>query len=160
MGVTVKDDRRRWDRLRRVLKDANSAVEVGVRGDGKERQGAGPSNVQLATIHEFGLTISYQDRPDVVIPQRSFIRSTADDNLRKYRALLKRVGGQVVAGDLKLDQAMDLVGLKVAADMRAKIRNGIPPANADATIARKGSSKPLIDTGQLLGSITHKVVKA
>ncbi len=157
MGVTVKDDRRRWDRLRRALKDKDSAVEVGVRGDGNERQGGGPSNVGLATIHEFGITI---ESTGVVIPQRSFIRSTMDDNKRKYQNLLKRFGAKVVAMDLKVDQAMDLVGLQVAADMRAKIRNGIPPANADATIVRKGSSKPLIDTGQLLGSITHKVVKA
>jgi len=71
-------------------------VEAGVRGDGKERTGGGPSNVEIGTIHEFGATT-----PTTVIPQRSWLRATVDANERAYRRLLQRLGGDVV--ELKLD---------------------------------------------------------
>jgi hypothetical protein len=41
--------------------------------------------------------------------------------------------------------------------IKQRIANGIAPPNSPYTIARKGSSKPLIDTGQLRNSITYQV---
>ncbi len=38
-----------------------------------------------------------------------------------------------------------------------KIQRGIDPALKDATIAKKGSSTPLIETGQLINSIDFEV---
>lgn len=152
MGLKIiKDDRRKWDRLARVLRNSrDAAVEVGVRGDGKQRSGEGPSNVAIGTIHEFGIGTS---------PKRSWLRETVDSKQRSYRRLLQRLGGEVVELKMDLDDAMNLVGLQVAKDMRTRIRNKIPPPNADATIARKGSTTPLIDTSQFIRSITHKVVR-
>jgi hypothetical protein len=37
------------------------------------------------------------------------------------------------------------------------INAGIEPGLNERTIERKGSSKPLIDTGRLKGSITHEI---
>ena len=41
---------------------------------------------------------------------------------------------------------------------RAHIRNGNWVPNAPATIRRKGSDRPLIDTGQLVNSVEYEVV--
>ena len=41
---------------------------------------------------------------------------------------------------------------------RAHIRNGNWVPNAPATIRRKGSDRPLIDTGQLVNAVEYEVV--
>ena len=154
MGVTIKDDRRRWDILGRTINASGRlTVEVGVRDDGRPRSGGGPTNAELVTIHEFGV-----DTENVKIPGRSFIRSTLDKNLAAYRRLGRELAGRAVLGQIKLTQALSLLGLQVEKDIRARIRAGIPPPLADSTIARKGSTIPLIDTSQMIRSITHKVV--
>jgi len=38
-----------------------------------------------------------------------------------------------------------------------KIKSGVPPPNAPSTIKKKGSSTTLIDSGDALGSIDHKI---
>jgi len=38
------------------------------------------------------------------------------------------------------------------------IMKGVPPPNAPSTIKRKRSSHTLIDKGNLVGSITHKII--
>ncbi|WP_252715295.1 hypothetical protein [Acinetobacter junii] len=51
-----------------------------------------------------------------------------------------------------------ILGMQAAADVQMYMVNGkFAPLKAK-TIKRKGSSKPLIDTGQLRQSITYKVV--
>jgi hypothetical protein len=54
--------------------------------------------------------------------------------------------------------ALDRLGAKVAALLQNRISAGIDPPNSAATIARKGSSKPLVDTGQLKAAITWRVI--
>lgn len=49
------------------------------------------------------------------------------------------------------------LGLILSARMRRKIRSGVPPKNAPLTVALKGSSKPLADSGRLFKSITWKI---
>lgn len=56
-----------------------------------------------------------------------------------------------------IDRAYKRLGLILTARMRRKIRGGVPPANRPMTVALKGSSKPLADSGRLFKSITWKV---
>ncbi|MDF7681191.1 hypothetical protein PT300_11600 [Enterobacteriaceae bacterium ESL0689] len=49
------------------------------------------------------------------------------------------------------------MGEKLAGEVKRKIQSGIAPPLDPKTIARKGSSRPLIDTGNLLQSITYEV---
>jgi len=110
----------------------------------------GMSIVRLGAIHEFGA-------PKAGIPERSFLRvplRSAQDELAKvFRQLMK----QVAAGDLTFDQALNQLGAKGASISQEAISEGINPANKPATVARKGSSKPLIDTGALRQAITWVV---
>ena len=62
-------------------------------------------------------------------------------------------------------QAASRVGNYGASDVKKGIVSGEPGGqkfvpNSPMTIARKGSSKPLIDKGDLVGSITYQVVDA
>lgn len=149
MNTRVIDKDLGW---RRVIKQASIKrhVEVGIRGEEDPRRAGQLGNVELGAIHEFGLGH---------VPERSFIRDPIDNNLAKYRKLTRVLGRSVYTLKTTLIQALNVLGLRVQADMRKAINNGLEPGLADVTIARKGSSKPLVDTGQLKASITYKVVR-
>jgi hypothetical protein len=46
--------------------------------------------------------------------------------------------------------------IKIENAIDKKMLSGVPPPNAESTIKKKGSSKTLIDTGEMLGHVTHK----
>ena len=59
---------------------------------------------------------------------------------------------------LEVDAALGLLGTWAVAAIQAKIRTNIPPELKQATIDRKHSDLALVDTGQLLNSLTYEVV--
>lgn len=154
-----------WRELfQRVLALDSAKVHVGVlaeKGGNAQHAGSKMTLVELAAVHEFGSS-------DGHIPERSFIRSTlyvrsADELARKVEAAAKLV----VSGKLDANKALNLLGTFAASEIKNTITQneadgygeyGYPP-NADSTIKAKGSSVPLIDTGQLKNSITYAVVK-
>lgn len=135
-------------RMKKAAEGADG-VKVGV-FDAGPRPG-GVTNVMLAAIHEFGV-------PSSGIPERSFLRSTVDANQAKYQRLEKTLAKQVTEGRLTRRQVLELLGQQAVADVKARItsQTGFAPLK-EKTIARKGSSKALIDSGQLVGSITYQV---
>jgi phage gpG-like protein len=138
-------------------------VEVGIRAEKSTRRpdpdfgDMGMTNVWLAAIHEFGTTIITSGGKTIKIPQRSFIRATIDSELNTYRKIAKNLSRRIFEAKMTVESALKLLGLKVSSDMRSKIESGIPPILSSVTVIRKGSSKQLIDTGQLKQSITSKV---
>ena len=54
-------------------------------------------------------------------------------------------------------QALEILGNKAEGDMKATIGRGHFVPNAPNTIKQKGSSQPLIDTGRMRNSVSHKV---
>lgn len=141
--------------MRRLGELRDISVSVGVRGgqlaggavlvDGDDEDDI----VEIAAVHEFGSR-------DGRIPERSFLRSTADENVRKYERLLERATERVVAGAVP-EFAFGLVGAVAVGDVQRKIAAGVPPPNAPSTMQRKGSSTPLVDTGRLRQSIDYLV---
>jgi hypothetical protein len=109
---------------------------------------AGLSMAQIAAQNEFGT-----DK----IPQRSFMRTSFDENLNRIQALIYREYSKVTAGKTIANKALGIVGTFVADLMRKKIRQITTPPNSPRTIAIKKSSKPLIDFGQMVASITYVV---
>ena len=146
----VKDDKREQRRLEKLLQKMAKAphVAVGILQD--EKHDDGFSMVDLATVHEFG-------SKDGRIPSRSFIRSTCDSKRADHTKLATQLQGKIIDGKLGMKQALTQFGEVVSKDMVQAINRGIEPKLADTTIRRKKSSKALIDTGRLKGSITHEV---
>lgn len=107
---------------------------------------------QLGAIHEFGA-------PNAGIPERSFMRSAVEANKHKLEKLVERLAGQVIDGKLARRNALGILGEYVKNLFKAMIRKGLKPPLKPATVRRKGSSKPLIDTGQLINSIDWEVVE-
>lgn len=155
-NFTKKDDRWREIQERvRKLKGAKAYAKAGVIGakaTSSHVDGQALTNVQLAAVHEYGM-------PERGIPERSFIRATFREHREEYRALLiKLVQDGVLEGKTSMRQALGLLGQKMAADMKDKFTKNDWEPNSPTTIARKGSSRPLIDTGALRASITYEVV--
>lgn len=160
--LIVKD--RGWAAmLKRVEDIKNSYVKVGVLGDDPQGGGmhetepdgsASPLTVgEIAAIMEFGTQ-------DGHIPARSFARSTFDEKREQLVDLGKKLIGGVVDGKVTVQNALNMMGSTLANAMKRKITDGegIPPPNAPSTIAAKGSSRPLVNTGRLLNSITWAAV--
>ena len=153
----VEDKDLRLNRIIRTLnKDLDGVVvKVGVQAKDKAvRRGKGGSirNTDqplavIAAIHEFGLGD---------MPQRSFLRSAYDENLPVIDKMIQRVANGAVFG-LGTNAALNQLGNVVQGMVQRKIVDGPFVPNSPATIKRKKSSKPLIDTGHLRQSIRYVI---
>lgn len=151
MGLKTFVKKNTLPALIRKLKmgESGMSVTIGVQGkDAGAKKEGGLTNVQVASYHEFGTEN---------IPQRSFIRSNDEKNKAQYKKVIAEIKDKIIFGQMKVDQGLGLLGEKVRADIQAGIRAGIEPALSEKTIKAKGSSVPLIDTGQLIQAITYDV---
>lgn len=135
----------------RLMRGAELKVGVLASGKAGDKEPGGMTVADVATIHEFGA-------PDANIPERSFIRAWYDDNLEENRAHLRSIEKRALRGEITQEQGLNQFGLLCQASIQTRIANGIAPALKPATIAAKGSSTPLVDTGQLKSSITYEVL--
>ncbi len=60
-------------------------------------------------------------------------------------------------GKITMDHALGIIGESVTSMIKARIAAGIAPPDSPSTIKRKGSSTPLVDTGQLKGSVAWEL---
>ncbi len=151
--TTVKDNGGLALLAKRLAKGAS--VRVGILQDAPKESkdgDAGPATLmEVAAIHEFGA-------PQAHIPQRSFIRAAFDEKEREIRSDLAKVAKLVVFRKATIEQGLAMLGARIVGYMQKRIASGIEPENAPSTIAKKGSSKPLIDTGQLRNAITFEII--
>lgn len=150
MTVRVVKRDRGLAAFKKALRDADAeAVAVGIHADAGVHADSGLTMAELGAIHEFGLGN---------VPERSFLRAWGES---RGKALLTEradlIESNTKAGNPR--RALEQIGLLAVGEIQQRISAGIPPANTAETIARKGSSIPLIDTGALRQSITHKVVR-
>lgn len=124
------------------------AVKVGVLDD--KPHGDGVTVADIALVHEYGLGD---------VPERSFLRAWVDENKAEIARRLKQAAEDAVFGRQAPDVAMQRFGLWAVGEIKKRIVAGISPPLDPRTVARKGSSTPLVDTGQLLSSITSAVVR-
>jgi len=103
---------------------------------------------EVAAFHEFGTA---------TIPQRSFIRAWYDENLEANKTIWRAVMARAMRGEITREQGLNQLGALFVGQIQKRIADGIPPELAESTIRQKGSSVPLIDTGQLRSSITYQV---
>ena len=144
--------RRAMDSMAAAAAKPGAAVLVGwpERKGSVQHRGAALTVAQIAAIHEFGL-------PSRGIPERSMVRETLRINDKKYREAARKIGLGITAGKMDQRRGLDLLGVMIKGDIQQRIAAGIAPGLKPATIRRKGSSKPLIDTGQMRASIDHEV---
>ncbi len=136
--------------LRNLERRLNSGKEVlvGLPASAGMHPDAGQSMAAIGAIHEFG---------SGKIPERSFLRVPLRKGQDELKKVFVRLMPKVVSGELTMMQALESVGAKAASIPQEAIAAGIAPANSPVTIARKGSSRPLIDTGAMRQAITYVI---
>ena len=114
------------------------------------------TNAQLLFLHEHGI-------PSHNVPARPVLKpAMRDKDVQQKIASLMRQGmaAALLTGNKEYCERMyEKAGMLGRDAVKNYIRQGVPPPNSPVTIARKGSSTPLIDTGSMLNSITYEVRK-
>lgn len=110
--------------------------------------------VDVAIDHEFGISV----------PQRSYVRSTFDENLNQYMNDLRAIASRVVSSrGTSLKSEFKNLGKKVEGQIVDRIEAHIDPPLRKRSIRRKEEfpginvTTPLIWSGQMIDSIKHEV---
>jgi hypothetical protein len=152
MSVKMVDkDRGAKALVRRMqLARTRKSVAIGVFEDDAERDEEGEAtNLDVAAFAELGTATS---------PPRPWLAPFVDENDADNRQRLRKIGEYIVLGKIPtVEVGLEQFGLYARGWIQRRIRDGIPPPNEPSTILAKGSSTPLIATGQFWSSITHRV---
>ncbi len=138
---------------------ASHKIEIGI-FSGTTRED-GSDMLEIAYTHEFGgpSTIVTEEGPiQIWIPERSYIRAWFDQNMDSLLDVMSGLILQVLNRKTTAAAAMNTIGGYVATHIQEFIVDLKHPPLSPLTIERKGSSNPLIDSGQLMNSVTWRVV--
>lgn len=147
----LKDIDRGWREAIRSMTEAaklpNAHVVVGW-PEKAGMHGDGPMTVaEIARRHEFGIGV----------PRRSMLADTVEINAAKYTEATRKIGIGITMGRTTVRRGLDMLGVMIKGDVQKRIAAGISPPNSPRTIRAKGSSVPLIDTGQMRSALDHEV---
>ena len=123
-------------------KDMNASVRVGVLENATYPDGTPVAMV--AFWNEYGTRTS---------PVRAFFRTTVSEQKKNWVLSVQNL--MKIHNDPK--QVMGLIGVHMQEQIVQSINTWSDPPNSAYTIAKKGSSKPLIETGVLMRSIKSEV---
>jgi len=155
---SFKDFRKKFDqRINEIEKFSESYVKIGFQEGsvtksqvkGKRRKEGGKSMPQIAAENEFGTRTT---------PARPFMRTSFDENREKINRIIASEYDKIIEGNSTVKKSLNLIGLFGVDLIQQKIRSIHYPPNSPRTIAIKKSFKPLIDFGQMVQSVRHKVV--
>lgn len=107
----------------------------------------GTSVPMVAAINEFGAASRGQ-------PARPFFRNMIADHEKEWPA---GIAAQLKATAYDVAMTLERTGVAIAGQLRQSIVDLVEPPLAPSTIRRKGSDKPLIDTGHMLNSVDFEV---
>ncbi|MGE8129012.1 hypothetical protein ACQKQD_18725 [Methylobacterium sp. NPDC080182] len=107
----------------------------------------GTSVPMVAAIQEFGAAARK-------IPPRPFFRNMI---AAKSPGWGDAIADLLKANDYDATRTMQQTGAGIKGQLQQSIVDTNAPALSPATVARKGSEKPLVDTGHMLNSVDFKV---
>ena len=115
----------------------------------------GVSIVQYATWNENGV----MGKNGWKIPPRPFIKGWANTKKEEIKTVLKTLYEKVASGKMTCDIAIKTLGSYAKSGIQEYIVKGDFKPNANYTIRKKGSSKPLIDTGAMRKAVAFEIEK-
>ncbi len=118
-------------------------------GDTSEKKKPPADLIDKAMWNEFGTEH---------IPSRPFMRDSVDKHISAIEHMLKAQEEAFLNG-ASARKVLEGVGLFQKDLVQTEIEQGDFAANAEATIKRKGSDKPLIDTSQMKDSVNFWIGK-
>lgn len=141
-------------RIERELKKARKLVGlVGIPNDAQRHEdNPNIGLAEIAFIMEKGSAVNN-------IPPRPFMKQTREQNEKKMVSLSRKLLKAISNGTRTAKSAISEMAVKYEGAMKAIFVRGSFVPNKPSTIRRKKSSRPLIDTGLLRGSIKSKVAE-
>jgi hypothetical protein len=146
-----KDAKERGEKMAKELKRyAKLTVLVGFQGasalESKDESDA--TVVDVATFNEFGTD---------TVPERPFLRSALDMGKDEIGQAIEDGTLAIMDGKKNAVQAASLIGIVAQKLVQKRIVELSDPPNSTLTILMKGSSNPLVDTGQMVQAVTWTV---
>ena len=148
--LSNKVNRKVFVNLKDKIKTFKSlTVSAGFPKDSSETNSVneGVTALDKATRNNFGIGV----------PERPFMDIAYATNKSKYRKLILKALSKIDI--LNQTQFLNKLGVEAVNDIQDTIVSLKSPANADSTIALKGSSNPLIDSGHMRQSVTYQIKK-
>lgn len=165
MSVKITDINKIPDLIKNLSNANNKTIEAGVLQEGKQ--------AMIAHVHEYGVDIVVTERmraylhhigihlrkdtTHIRIPERSFIRSGWDNHEDEIMDEIESFVGDLLERGVDARTFLDMIGTKIEGKLKYQLQEVSDPPLSSVTIENKGSSNPLIDTGSLLDSITHRM---
>lgn len=136
---------------KRLIELQNGHVKVGLPQNGTTNGEDSYSEILYrGAIHEWGA-------PSRNIPARHWLSSGIDKNIRKIEAAKSKLYQKVLASEITPKQALSTLGVGTV-DLVKKNFRTLKPDILEKTKRRKGSSAVLVDSGQLINTISSEVV--
>lgn len=134
-----------------LMNKTDVKITIGIHEEDGDRSAEDVTNVEAGYYQEYGT------------PERSFLREPFDSKKSKYVRNASQLYGQAFSGIRNIRDVPELIGTEIRDDLKANLKDGIPPPLASSTQAqrdKKGQgSTPLLATGQLVRAIDYKVEK-
>jgi HK97 gp10 family phage protein len=145
-----------WAKITKELeKEKDAYVKIGVLSTAGQYEEGGKANLaDVATFNEFGT----KD-----IPPRPFMKQAFDNNQREVNGFIDKQYNSVLTGKQSIKGGLQRIGAFFEGKVKKIFRDGSFEPNKPETIkkktrAGKKGTTPLVNTGQLRGSISHEVV--
>ena len=144
--------------LKRIVKNINDMdnvrSKVGFPENRPVKSGEFRSMSEVATI------AMYNEHGTENIPARPFMQTSFETSRKGVSNRLHIEGKKVVNGRMDAMTAIGRVGEYLTSETKKTVRNWSTPPNAPSTIRqKKGVNNPLVDTGQMVNTITHVEVR-
>lgn len=135
------------------LKYSKSAVKVGF-----PKSKAAQSNINKAIWNEFGTRGGASGGGwGGPIPERPFMRNAMRKYQSEYQTVIREQAWSILIGKVDLKVTLNKLGILAQGHIQAEITALREPPNSPVTIKLKGSSNPLIDTGEMRQAVTWLV---
>ena len=139
----------------RFMKELRELASLEVRIGYQRGQEAGYSGDTRADIADIAM---WNELGTVNIPSRPFMRDSVDKHMDDIAQLIMAQKDAFQNG-ATARQILNTIGVFQQDLVQTEIEQGDFVANAEATIKRKGSDKPLIDTGTMKNSVHYYIVQ-
>lgn len=143
-GVELTSEGRKF--VAELNKLMNMEVHVGFQAGEASYEG-GADLVEIAAYNEYGTSDT---------PARPFMQQSWENHQEELQQLCQQAYNIVLNGGTA-EEACKIVGVAGVGIIQKEIVEGNFEPNAPSTIRKKGSDRPLIDTGQMRQSVKYVV---
>jgi len=144
-SLTRKNPEALKELAKRLQEQCRKEIAVGFPAGATQSYPDGTRVIDVAACHVFG----------VGVPQRDFMAAAKSGIATAVKPVLAALANAETAEEAKALQ--NAAGQVAQEEIREAIIALQDPPNSAETIARKGSSNPLIDTGHMKDSVTYVV---